>query len=88
MPTESASSPRLLRRLGVLRWVAVFAGVSAGTVLLVPGSNLLVMIAICIVAVDALIAAVVLDRRVVALGGQSAFARKGAPANSSHHERE
>jgi hypothetical protein len=46
------------------------------------------MIAICIVAVDALIAAVVLDRRVVALGGQSAFARKGAPANSSHHERE
>jgi len=79
VPTESASLSRTVGRLGVLRWVAVFAGVLAGTALLLPWSNLVVMIAICIVAVGALIAAVVLDRRVVALGGRSVFARKGGP---------
>jgi hypothetical protein len=51
--------------------------------LLVPWSNLIVMLAICIVGVGALIAAVVLDRRVGALGGRSAFARKGVLADSS-----
>lgn len=87
MPTESASTSRLLRRLGVLRWVAVFTAVLAGIALLVPWSNLVVMIAICVVAVGALIAAVVLDRRVVALGGRSAFARKGDVADPSRQER-
>lgn len=86
MPTESAPS-RLLRRLGVVQWVAVFTGVLAGTALLVPWSNLVVMIAVGVVAVGALIAAVVLGRRVVALGGRSLFARKGDVADSSRQER-
>ena len=88
MPTESASSSRLLRRLGVLRWVAVFTAVLAGAAVLLPWSNLVMMLAICIVAVGGMVTAVVLDRRVVALGGRSAYPPKDEQARLSPQERE
>jgi hypothetical protein len=84
---ESAAAHRRLRRLRFAQWVAALLVVASSTALLVPMHTwiaLLVVLGLGLgVGVGALVATLLLDRRIIALGGASLFARGGGSTGSS-----
>jgi hypothetical protein len=82
MSFEAEPSSRDLRRISIARWIAVYAGALSATAILFTYSNLIVLLVVGALGVALLVVGVRLDRRVVSLGGRSAFAGKGGSSDA------